>query len=348
MADIPDTMHALTLLHDGYSGTSEGPQLDDLARWVALQDVSVPKPEGRQVLVKIGLANVNPSDIHYIKGEYGQPRRKGTPAGFEGMGTVVGAGEDEEAQGLVGQRVAVSTSQGGSGTWAQYALTDKAAVVPLAKGLKDEDGAALIVNPMTAYAMVDLVQKAGAKSFVMTAASSQLGKLMASLGREKGLHSVATVRREAHRSPLEGLGAGTVLNTERDDFSTMLDQAMKQHAPTILLDAVGDTSSATIFRAMPAGSRWILYGKMSPEVPKLPDLGQLVFQMKTIEGFWLSEWMRTASMEDKKAGFETVQKRFISGAWATDVSRILPLDEAAGNLATAMEGANKGKVLLKP
>ncbi|MER0238310.1 zinc-binding dehydrogenase [Fulvimarina sp. MAC8] len=346
MTDLPSKMKALVLDHDGYAETLEGPTLDDLSKWTSLKEIDVPKPGPRGVVVKMALANVNPSDIHYIKGEYGKPREKGTPAGFEGCGTVVAAGE--KAEGLVGKRVAVSTSQGGSGTWAEYAMTDMAAAVPVYDQLRDEDASALFVNPLSAWAMIDLVVEAGAKSFVMTAGSSQLGKLMASLAKERGLHSIATVRREEHRSPLEGLGVGTVLNTARDDFPSMLKQAMKQHSPTIMLDAVGDKASAAIFNAMPTSARWIIYGKMSPEVPDLPNLGQLVFMKKKIEGFWLAEWMGEASPEQKQNAFQAVQKRFIDGQWKTDVAETVSLDDAPKKLAKAMEGMNRGKVLLKP
>ncbi|WAP70186.1 alcohol dehydrogenase catalytic domain-containing protein [Jiella pelagia] len=348
MPEIPTTMQALIVKHDGYSGTSEGPTIERLSDWCELAEIDVPKPSGSQVLIKVGLANVNPSDLHYIKGEYGQPRRKGVPAGFEGMGEVVAAGEDETARKLIGQRVAVSASRGGSGVWAEYAMTDARAVVPLHPKLRDEDAAALIVNPMTAWAMLDLVKQAGAKAFVMTAGASQLGKLMASLAKEMDLAAIATVRREEHRSLLEGLGVGTVLNTEREDFEDMLVMAMRQVQPTVMLDAVADSRSADIFAAMPAGARWVIYGKLSPQSPALPSLGQMVFMKKKIEGFWLSEWMTTASPEARREAFEKVQERFVSGAWKTDVAATLPLREAEEKIADALSGLNRGKVLIRP
>ncbi|MEO9789270.1 MAG: zinc-binding dehydrogenase [Aurantimonas coralicida] len=348
MSAIPDTMQALVLKYDGYSGTAEGPTIADLKDWVSLEEIAVPKPEGRQVLVRIGLANINPSDLHYIKGEYGQPRRKGVAAGFEAMGEVVAAGEDPAAAKLVGQRVAVSVARTGTGAWAQYALTDAGAVVPLAPQMRDEDAAALIVNPLSAWAMVHLAKEHGANSFVMTAGASQLCKLMASLARDLGMHAIAVVRREEHRSTLEGLGAGTVLNTAREDFEEMLLQAMKQNQPKMLLDAVADNHSATIFSAMPAGSHWVIYGKLSQEAPRLPALGQMVFMKKVIEGFWLTEWLGRATPEQRVEAFTEVQKRFISGAWKTDVAETIPLAEAPDRLAGALEGMNRGKVFLRP
>ena len=348
MPPIPDNMRALVLRYDGYSGTAEGPSIASLSDWCALLEVPTPRPTGSEVLVRIGLANVNPSDLHYIKGEYGQPRRKGVPAGFEGMGEIVAAGDDEAAQKLIGQRVAVSVARSGSGVWAEYALTDAKAVVPLHPKLADEDAAALIVNPMTAYAMLHLVKETGAKAFVMTAGASQLGKLMASLADEMGLATVATIRSEAHRSPLEGMGVGTVVNTEREDFEEMLVLAMRNVQPVVMLDAVADRHSADIFAAMPAGARWVIYGKLSPESPKLPNLGQMVFMKKRIEGFWLTEWMAKASPEARRQAFTAVQERFVSGAWKTDVAAILPLDDAEDGLADALSGLNRGKVLIRP
>ena len=125
MENLPDTMRALIQLEDGYSGKSEGPAIADAALYLAEAQVPVPTPAKGQVLIKLRVASVNPSDLHFIKGEYGQPRRKGVPAGFEGCGDVVAAGSG--AEGLIGKRVAFAVSLGGSGAWAEYALTDAVA-----------------------------------------------------------------------------------------------------------------------------------------------------------------------------------------------------------------------------
>lgn len=185
---IPDRMTAIVQLEDGYSGTATGPSLDDAAPFVALREIDVPKPAEGQALIRVRMASVNPSDIHFIKGEYGQPRVKGAPAGFEAVGDVV-AGRGAYAESLVGKRVAFYATH--SGAWAEYALTEASACIPLRPDLRDEDGAAQIVNPLTAMAMFDIVRenaaKSGAKGFVFTAAASQLGKLIVGLGRDHGL-----------------------------------------------------------------------------------------------------------------------------------------------------------------
>lgn len=83
------TMTAVVQTGAGFSGTATGPQIDDAAAYLGTAEVPVPQPGPGQVLVRIRMASVNPSDLHFIKGEYGQPRVKGAPAGFEGCGDVV-------------------------------------------------------------------------------------------------------------------------------------------------------------------------------------------------------------------------------------------------------------------
>ena len=115
-------MFALIQSQDGYSGKSEGPQIASCDPWLEPASIEVPELLDGQVLVKIAMASVNPSDLHFIKGEYGQPREKGKPAGFEGIGEVVD-GNGSYAESLKGTRVSFVVSKGGSGTWAEYAVT---------------------------------------------------------------------------------------------------------------------------------------------------------------------------------------------------------------------------------
>ena len=120
---------------------SLGSVLEALAPYVTLGRIGVPEPGPSQVLIKVKLASINPSDVMFVKGMYGQPRQKGQPAGFEGVGEVVAAGSDA-VKGLVGLRVAFATGLSGWGTWAEYAVAEAAGCIPLIDGVRDEDGAA--------------------------------------------------------------------------------------------------------------------------------------------------------------------------------------------------------------
>jgi hypothetical protein len=214
---IPATMKALIQLHEGYSGRNEVPHIETLEPYLAAAEIAVPEPGEGEVLIKVAMAAINPSDLHFIKGEYGQPRRKGVPAGFEGVGEVVKA-KGAYGESLVGKRVAFTVARTGSGAWADYAVTDATTCIPVRPDMRDEDAAAHVVNPMTAMAMFDIVKKSGAKSFVMTAGASQVSKLMLSLGKEQGIVPIVTVRRADQVAYLKDLGAGHVLVETDADF----------------------------------------------------------------------------------------------------------------------------------
>jgi len=342
MPDIPTRMFALVQKGDGYSGTSEGPSITTLEPYLEVGEIAVPEPGPDQLLIRVRAASVNPSDLHFIKGEYGQPCVKGAPAGFEGCGDVVATGEN--ATGFLGQRVGFATSQGGSGVWADYALTDKSAAIPLRPDISDDDGAAQIVNPMTAMAMVDIA-RANGDSFIISAATSQLGKLMIALGRDLGLKPIALVRRPEAIAPLKALGAAEVLLTTDPEFTTRLAEVSRALKPRVFLDAVSDQISERVFAAMPNGARWVIYGKLDPTPPQMHDLGQLIFMGKRIEGFWLTQWMREASAETLGRVVGEIQARFADGRWKTDVTAHIPLNEVMAKMPAALK-QHDGKVII--
>ncbi len=342
MTDLPSTMRAVVLKHDGYSGTMTGPTITGASEWLADAELPVPTPGPGQVLIRLRTASVNPSDIHFIKGEYGQPRVKGAAAGFEGCGDVVATGKG--AEGLQGLRVAFVAA--GSGAWAEYVVTQMQMCIPLRPDISDDDGAAQIVNPLTAMAMVDMAKEDG-DAFVVSAATSQLGKLMCSLGRDLGLKPIAMVRRAETAPMLKELGATEVLVTTDPDVSYQFAELSAKLKPRVFLDAVMDSLSEQIFCAMPNRARWICYGKLGSDAPTLTQTGQLIFMGKRIEGFWLTNWMMTTPPADQMRVVTEVQARFADERWKTDVSERLTLGDLISNLADALKTSD-GKVMITP
>ncbi|TPK05283.1 zinc-binding dehydrogenase [Mesorhizobium sp. B2-5-9] len=343
---IPSEMKALLLVGDGYTSTPSGSALEAMEPYLEPGSIGVPAPGPGQVLIKVSLASINPSDVAFIKGQYGQPRVMGRPAGFEGVGTVVASSEEPYPKSLVGKRVAFATGLSNWGSWAEYAVAEAAACIPLLDTVRDEDGAAMIVNPLTAIAMFDIVKQEGEKAFVMTAGASQLCKLIIGLAREEGFRPVVTVRRDEQIALLKQLGAAHVLNEKVPDFEATLREVMKAEQPRIFLDAVTGPLASAIFNAMPKRARWIIYGRLDPEATIIREPGQLIFQHKHIEGFWLSEWMRQSRDRRGPAVLEA-QKRFSDGRWSTDVTAVIPLAEAMARMPAELAKPN-GKVFIRP
>jgi NADPH:quinone reductase-like Zn-dependent oxidoreductase len=341
---LPRTTTALALREDGYASRPVPQVPPALEPFLELREVPLPDLRDGQVLIEVILAPVNPSDLFYVQGGYGRPRVAGRSAGFEGVGRVL-AGKGAAAEALAGQRVTFMGTA--TGSWARHAVSDAALCIPLREDLRDEDGAALIVNPLTAMALVTLVQDRGCASFLLNAAGSQLGRLIVALARDEGLKAIAVIRRPDDREALRELGAAEVLVSGEDAFAEASRTALRSLKPRVLLDAVGDQVAADLFFAMPSGAAWISYGKMGDDAPALTQMGQFIFMDKRIEGFWLSTWLPRQSAERRADVVAAVQARFASRKWTTRVAATLPLAEAVAGILPAYR-RSAGKVLLAP
>ncbi|MFT4743813.1 MAG: NADPH:quinone reductase-like Zn-dependent oxidoreductase, partial [Yoonia sp.] len=151
--------------------------------------------------------------------------------------------------------------------------------------------------------------------------------------------TIATVRRDID------LGADITLNTQSPDFEAKAKAALSEFKPRMMLDAVCDQASETLFTLMPNRSRWVSYGKLSNDAPQLTQMGQLIFMGKRIEGFWLTQWFRDTSPADKLAAITDVQTRFADGRWTTDVAAELRLDQVVDGLAAAIRKPD-GKTII--
>ena len=66
----------------------------------------MPKPGSGQVLIRVTASPVNPSDLHFLEGQYAFRKSLPTVPGLEGCGRVVAVGDGLLARRLAGKRVA--------------------------------------------------------------------------------------------------------------------------------------------------------------------------------------------------------------------------------------------------
>lgn len=64
---------------------------------------------------------------------------------------------------------------------AEFAVTDINSIIPLRDDTKFEEAVALYVNPLTCLCMIDRAKKLGAKAVIISAAASQLGRMLIKL-----------------------------------------------------------------------------------------------------------------------------------------------------------------------
>lgn len=328
---LPTTMQALELR------AWDGP--------LALVERPVPSPRPGEVLVRIAATPVNPSDLMFLRGAY---VRKDLPVipGFEASGTVVAAGPGVAARALVGRRVACSAPADGDGTWAEYMATPASACVPLLPWVDIDAAASLIVNPLTAYALLDVAEQHGAGALVQTAAASQLGRMLVRLSLRRKIPMVHVVRRPAQVEVLRALGAEHVLDSSEPDFDARLSTLLRRLDARLGFDAVGGELTGKLLHAMPRHARVLVYGSLS-EQPCQAGAGDLIFGEKKVEGFWLRSWMKQKTFgEIGRAGL-AVQRR-LGDDFHTEVQARVPLREAAAGIERYRAHMTEGKILIVP
>merc|ERR1712166_1731582 len=246
-ADLPLTMKRLVL-------AEPNPQMDQVQ--LLIEQVPIPTLKPGQVLIKMAAAPINPSD-------YGGWKRANPTAAYpisignEGSGVVVASGGGVPARGMVGKTGGVvAVGLNNQGTYQEYmAVSAMNNVFPI-PDVAAEDAASFFVNPYTAVAITEYVKRKKSRSFVHTAASSQLGQMLVKLCAQQGdLIVINVVRRQEQVKMLKDLDGSTPVVCQADPaWEEQLRKLIETHDCTVAFDAISGQMSGTIMRQMPPRS----------------------------------------------------------------------------------------------
>jgi NADPH2:quinone reductase len=256
---------------------------------LSLAEAELPEIGEGDVLLRVGAAPINPSDMGLMFGpaDMTTARQGGTDerptltadvpehlmksvaarvdqplaCGNEGAGTVVHAGTSDAAQALLGRTVAMF----GGPTYAEYRGLPAAFCTVLPEGTTAEQGASCFVNPLTALGMTETMRLEGHSALVHTAAGSNLGQMLVKLCAADGIPLVNIVRKAEQVELLRGLGAKHVVNSSDENFRAALVDALSETGATLAFDATGGGKLASqILSAMESalsrGAEFSRYG----------------------------------------------------------------------------------------
>jgi len=339
--NIPEKMRAVVL-------TQFQEDLAEAIGGLKIMERPVPRPHRGQVLVKIAAAPCNPSDLLLLQGRYGMLKKLPTVPGWEGTGTVVATGGGFLARWLRGKRVACALRRDRDGTWAEYFLAEADNCIPLKADLPTDQGASLIVNPFTAYGLLETARRGGHRAAIHTAGASQLGRMLLAMAAEANYPLIHIVRRQPQVELLRSLGALHVLNSSTPQFSEELESLCKKLHATAAFEAVAGEMTGTVLNAMPSGSTMYVYGALSQEPCGNIDPIGLVFRDKTLTGFYLGHWMQRRGNLGILRAARHIQRMIIEGRIGTNVQRRLTIDEAVEGLQQYVANMTEGKVLIMP
>ncbi len=310
-------------------------------------EVPVPQPATNQVLVRVEASPVNPSDLAFLRGGYNVRKALPAIAGFEGAGTIVSVGERSK-ENLIGKCVTFYVNDDRQGAWTEYvALSDKDYFV-VDKDMPVEQAACLFINPFTAWALVELVQKGGHKAIIQSAANGQVGKFIRHFAQSHNIRVINLVRKPEQVEALKKEGVKHVLNSSEDDFDEQLRALASELKATAAIDAVGGELSGKLFNAIGDNGEVIVYGGLSGQpLSGFNPLGA-IFRNKNVHGFNLNGWISEKTSDEFEKVSETIQSLFTSGELATQIQASFPLDRFVDGIRQYISAMSSGKILLLP
>jgi NADPH:quinone reductase len=311
-----------------------------------LVEKPLPEPAAGEVLIKIAASPINPSDLMFLRGLYGLKKPLPIVPGFEASGVVVKAGKGILPRLWLGRRVACVASDGGDGAWAEYMVTPAKRCVPLLKSVSLEQGSMLVVNPWTAWALLDTAKQSGHKAIAQTAAASALGRMLLRLSQREQISLVNIVRSSSQVELLTQMGAKHVLDSNAPNFKEKMGEVFQKLNVTLALDAVGGEMTGNLLSALGKGGRVIVYGALSGQ-PSTASPYDLMFWDKRVEGFLLPNWLLQRNFFQQCQMAFSMQ-RMLSNELHSEIRERVALKDVPAAIEKYAAEMTKGKMLITP
>lgn len=179
-----------------------------------IADIPKPTPGPADALIKIDYAGINFIDIYYRTGLYPTPFPATT--GREGAGVIEALGADvPSAYNLkVGDRVAIYSQN----VMAEFVATPAAKLMKLPGGVSNRQGAALILQGLTAWTLVkDAHEVKPGEVVLVHAAAGGTGGLVVQMAKHLGATVIGTASTPEKIEIAKGHGCDYVINYSKEN-----------------------------------------------------------------------------------------------------------------------------------
>jgi NADPH2:quinone reductase len=306
-----------------------------------LEDVPEPTARAGEAVVKVDAAGLNYIDVYFRTGLY-KADLPFTP-GLEAGGTVTAVGPNV-TEVKVGDRVAYT---GVPGAYAEYAAVPAPRLVALPAGVSTKQGAAAMLQGMTAHylACSTYPLKAG-DTCVVHAAAGGVGLLLCQMAKMRGARVIGTVSTEDKAKLARGAGADEVILYTQQDFEAEVKRLTGGKGLQVVYDSVGKTTWDKSLACLAPRGFMVLYGQSSGPI------GQIDPQILNAKGsLYLTRpslFHYTATREELLQRAGDVLGWIRDGKLKMRMEFEFPLKDAA-EAHRALEGRKTtGKVLIVP
>ena len=305
------------------------------------ETVPIPRPGPGEALVRVEAAGVNFIDVYKRTGLYQVPLP--STLGEEGAGTVAAVGEGV-ADVAVGDRVAWA---GAMGSYAEYAAVPAAKLVPLPPGVDAAQGAALMLQGITAHYLAASTYplREGDRCLVHAAAGG-VGLLLVQIAKRRGACVIGTAGSDEKAALARQAGADEVIVYTRQDFVAETKRLTGGRGVQVVYDSVGKTTFIPGLDLLVPRGMMVLFGQSSGPVDPIDP--QLLNHKGSLFLTRPSMWHYVATREELLWRAGELLAWVAAGELSVRVGAEYPLADAT-EAHRALEGRRTtGKVLLRP
>lgn len=305
------------------------------------EDVPEPTPKAGEAVVKVDAAGLNYIDVYYRTGLYKADLP--APLGMEAGGTVVAVAPGVTAV-KVGDKVAYT---GVRGAYAELAAVPADRLVKLPKGVSTKQGAAAMLQGMTAhYLACSTYSLRKGDTCLVHAAAGGVGLLLCQIARMRGARVIGTVSTEEKAKLAREAGADAVILYTRQDFEAEVKRLTGGKGVQVVYDSVGKTTWDKSLNCLAPRGLMVLFGASSGPTGQIDP--QILNQKGSIYLTRPSLFSYTATREELAWRAGEVLGWTRDGRLKLRTEFAFPLKDAA-EAHRALEGRKTtGKVLLMP
>ena len=324
-----------------------------------LREAADPLPAAGEVRIRVAAAGVNFADIVARMGLYPGLPPMPVVVGYEAAGSVDAVGDGVESD-WIGREVLALIR---FGAYSDTVCVPELQVFTRPSGMGAEEGAALPVNYLTAYQLLEVMGglRAG-ETLLVHSAGGGVGIAAIQLARRIGATIIGTASSGKHDF-LESIGVDHCVDYRSEDFEAQVRQITRGRGVELAIDAVGGSSFKKSYRALAPSGRLGIFGMSAVVTGKkrsIPGLLKVILTtpwlrftpaalMRSNKGvFGVNLGELWEEMDRVRAWMEALLAYYQEGAIRPVVAASFPFERAAQAHHYIQDRKNLGKVLLAP
>ncbi len=307
-----------------------------------IRDMPCPKPGPGQVRIDVKAAALNYPDALIVQGLYQtRPALPFVPgAEFAGLISAVGSGVTEF-------RLGDAVVAFGSGGFAEEAVVDASAVMPLPAGMEPVEGAAFFLTYCTSlHGLKDCGRLLPGDVLLVLGAAGGVGIAAVEIGKAMGATVIAAASSAERLALCQRLGADHLIDYERETLRDRCDTITSRKGVDVVYDPVGGAYTEQAFRALGWRGRHVVVGFASGTIPSVPANLALLKERSLVGVYW-GESIHRAPREHA-ANVAQLLDWYRAGKVRPVITETLPLAGLVGAMRRIHSRRVLGKVVVLP